>query len=135
MKILRLPLADLQPSQLYISAEKLARVQASFDPTRPKTMQPVPVKQLDGRLVLTDGHTRSLAALLAGLGEVPAVWDTDELDWEAYRICVAWCLEAGITSVERLRSRIVDAEAYERLWHERCRQMQADLARQRGEAG
>jgi hypothetical protein len=125
------PIAELQPSQLFISADKLARVQASFDPGRRETMEPVPVKELDGRLVLMDGHTRTLAALLAGWHEMPIVWDEDELDMDAYRICVSWCLDERIESVHGLRDRILSTAQYNMLWLARCRQMQAQLADRR----
>ena len=34
---------------------------------------------------MTDGHTRAVAAIKAGLDHVPLVWDKDELDWDK------WC--------------------------------------------
>jgi hypothetical protein len=121
-------LNELQPSQLYISAAKLARVRRDFDPQRPASLAPIPIKALGGRVIMTDGHTRALAALLAGLAEVPVVWDEDDLDWEAYQICVDWCLAEGIRTVADLQDRVVLAAEYEVVWHQRCREMQRDLA-------
>lgn len=126
-----LPLTALQPSQLYISATKLVRLEASWQPPLLETLEPIPIKALDGRLIATDGHTRAFAAWRAGFTEVPVVWDEDALDWEAYRICVSWCLEAGITTIMALASRILTPEDYEQLWHARCREMQAALAARR----
>ncbi|HOS79942.1 MAG TPA: ParB/Srx family N-terminal domain-containing protein [Anaerolineae bacterium] len=126
-----LPLKALQPSQLYISVAKLAAVAARWQPPSLETLEPIPIKALDGRLVLTDGHTRAYAALRHGFTEIPIVWDEEALDWDAYRICVAWCLEAGITTVMDLAERLLTAEDDEVLWHERCRVMQATLAVQR----
>ena len=122
------PLEELQPSQLYISAAKLAHVQRTFDPQRPESLDPIPIKALGDRVIMTDGHTRALAALLAGLAEVPVVWDEDELDWEAYQICVDWCLTEGIRTIADLQDRVVPAAAYEVVWYQRCREMQRDLA-------
>ena len=126
-------LSQIQPSQLYVSAAKLARVQAAVDPRGPASLGPLPVVMLGDQVVLTDGHTRALAAFLAGLEEVPTCWDEDELDWEAYRVCVRWCREAGVHSVADLAERVVDLEAYERLWRGRCAEMHRALARVRGE--
>ena len=120
----------MQPSQLYISSAKLAQVTADVELGE---IEPVPVKKLDGETVMTDGHTRALVALLAGAGEVQAVWDTDELDWEAYRICVAWCKAEGVRTIADLRERIVGPAEYEALWHERCREMHRQLAAKRRE--
>jgi len=124
-------LDELQPSQLFISSEKLARVIRCLDSEGLESLEPLPIKELDGRIILTDGHTRAFAAFLRGLVEVPVSWDEDELDWEAYRICVAWCQEAGVRTVVDLADRILVPEDYELLWLGRCRQMQLQLASRR----
>jgi hypothetical protein len=119
-------LDQLQPSQLYISATKLAWVKEHN-----AAREPLPVKRLSGRVVLTDGHTRALAAWQAGRREIEVYWDPDELDWEAYEICVDWCLEAGIRSVAGLAGRVVPPAEYEIVWLERCARMQQALAQGR----
>ena len=124
-------LEEIQPSQLFISAEKLARVEADFDPER---LAPLPVKMLGGRVIFTDGHTRALAAFRRGIAEVAVYWDEDELDWEAYEICVGWCDEAGIETIADLKDRLVDHEDYERLWYERCQRMHKNLSLRRKES-
>ncbi|HOE70462.1 MAG TPA: hypothetical protein PLE10_07930 [Brevefilum sp.] len=124
-------LCDLQPSQLYISREKLTRVQAGLNPLCLQSIDAVPFKDLDGLLVMTDGHTRAFAVFLAGFDAIPAYPDPDELDWDAYRICVSWCHAEEIYSIADLASRLVDAGDYERLWHDRCRVMQAELKKNR----
>ncbi len=126
-----MPLAALQPSQLYISAAKLASVEATWKPPHLETLEPIPIKALDGRIIYTDGHTRALAAFRQGYSQIPVIWDEDALDWDAYRVCVAWCLDEGITTIMKLASRIINHEDYELLWHDRCRVMQEALAAQR----
>lgn len=127
----RVPLRDLQPSQLYVSREKLATVLASWSDRSPATLGPLPVKRYADRLVLTDGHTRALAAHRAGLAAVLVMPDEDDLDDEAYEVCVRWCLEAGIESVADLDARVVSPEDYERLWLDRCRTLHRELAARR----
>ncbi|MDX9954829.1 MAG: hypothetical protein RBT75_12070 [Anaerolineae bacterium] len=129
----RISLAKLQPSQLYISAEKLAAVESQWQPSLLETLDPIPVKELDGRIIYTDGHTRAFAALRQGFTEVPVIWNEDALDWDAYRICVTWCQNEGITTIMDLATRILPHEDYEILWHGRCRTMQEALALQRRE--
>lgn len=114
-----LPINQLTPSQLYISAEKLRGVRTWFDGTLEK-IEPIPVKKLAGRLLMTDGHTRAAAAFLAGLDTLPCVWDTDDMDWAAYAADINLCAEEGITSIETLAGRIVSAEDYDVLWRGRC---------------
>jgi hypothetical protein len=118
-----MPLDQIQPSQLYINTQKLAQVMAWWEPPRLVTLTPVPIKRLNGRVIYTDGHTRAFAAYQQGFTKVPVVWDEDELDWEAYQICVDWCLEVGIHTVMDLQRRVIPPEAYEHLWIGRCRRM------------
>jgi hypothetical protein len=114
----------LQPSQLYISSVKLAQVQAGFEP---QLLEPLPVSRRGSTIYLTDGHTRALAAHLAGIRSLLVYWDEDDLDWEAYSICVDWCQEAGIWGVPDLNDRILPHDQYEHLWYGRCRAMQTEL--------
>ncbi len=118
-RIFLLPLSQLTPSQLYISEQKLITVESWFHGDITK-MEPIPVKKLAGRLLMTDGHTRATAALRQGLSSVPCIWDTDDLDWAAYAADINMCAEEGITSVEALAKRIVSPENYRLLWHSRC---------------
>ncbi len=126
-------LEDIQPSQLFINAEKLSHVLRAFDPSDPGTFPPIPVRKLAGQVIFTDGHTRALAAFLSGLSEIRVFWDEDELDWEAYAICVRWCREADIRTIADLKGRVISREEYERLWIRRCQQMQQALERKRNE--
>lgn len=128
---LEMRLDQLQPSQLFICAEKLAAVERALDEVDGELKEPLPVKRLDGRTVLTDGHTRALAVLRAGAKTVSVSWEPDDLDWGAYRICVAWCLQAGVRAVGDLRTRVVPVQEYETLWLDRCRHMQEGLTRGR----
>lgn len=111
-------IADLTPSQLYINLEKLNAV-------NDHTFDSIPVIRLNDFVVMTDGHTRVMAAILAGRDEIQTHWDVDALDLEAYRICVQWCLDEGIKTPYDLRDRIISAEEYESLWLDRCKAMHA----------
>ena len=130
----RIRLDGLQPSQLFISAEKLKKVLSVF-PDDPENLEPLPVKRLRDRTVLVDGHTRAVAAYLRGMTEIKVYWEQDDLDWEAYDICVGWCLDEGIHGVPDLASRVVGPSEYEKLWYERCRVMQTGLASSRRSEG
>ena len=123
----------LQPSQFYISEKKLSGVEAWFDSSDLSDFEPIPVKKLDGALVMTDGHTRAVAALKAGLDEVPIVWDTDDLDWEMYRRCVKECRNRHVFSPLDLVDRIVTEAEYAAKWDAWCDEMQADVERSRAE--
>ncbi len=126
-----MPLAKIQPSQLYINTSKLAQVLEWWRPLMLDTLSPVPIKHLNGRVIYTDGHTRAFAAYRHGLTRIAVVWDKDPLDWDAYQICVDWCLDLGIRTIMDLEGRVISPDAYERLWLGRCRQMQDALEDQR----
>ena len=117
-------LLDVQPSQFYLSKEKLERIMGWFDPGDLSNFEPLPVKHLNGRVIFTDGHTRAYAAYRAGCTRVPLIWDEDELDWNLYQICVDACLERGIRSVADLAPRILNLEEYTEKWNRWCDQMQ-----------
>jgi hypothetical protein len=125
-------LGKIQPSQLFISTEKLAAVLRDFDPAH---LEPIPIKRQGDDVVMTDGHTRAFAAFLSGLAEVPVVWDEEDLDWEAYEICVEWCKQDGILTVGDLVGRVIGPADCQQRWLGRCRKMHQDLEAKRGEAG
>ncbi len=122
-----LHLRKIQPSQLYISSVKLAKVMEFFDRVPIEQIEPVPVKELDGEIISTDGHTRLFAWFLRGRMQVPVEWEDEDLSWEAYRICVQWCKDEGITWIGDLKDRVVGEEDYQRLWYDRCSIMQREL--------
>ena len=122
--VFKMQLRDIQPSQLYISSEKLVSVMAAG---HDKPLEPVPIKRLSGRVIYTDGHTRALVAHLTGCSEISVYWDKDELDWEAYQICMDWCVSEGITSISDLKDRVIPPEEYQILWLDRCRVMHDKL--------
>jgi hypothetical protein len=124
-------LDEIQPSQLFINSEKLCQVMERLDPPTLEFLDPVPVKELDNCLIFTDGHTRAFAAFLFGLTEIRVFWDEDDLDWDAYRICVEWCRAKGIFTIADLKDRVISPEDYEWLWRNRCREMQQELKTRR----
>ena len=122
-----LPFETLQPSQLYVSAGKLEAMERLILAAGPDALPPVPVKELDGRLVLTDGHTRVVALFRGGHGPPRLEWEEEELDWNAYRICVGWCETEGIRSIGDLAPLVVSTREYEKLWLDRCRRLHEEL--------
>jgi hypothetical protein len=129
--MLTMHLSKIQPSQLFINEDKLSRVMQNYDPEKPETLEPIPIKKLGNEIIYTDGHTRALVVYLHGLFEISVVWDEDELDWDAYKICVQWCKEEGILSIADLQERIIDPEIYEELWLKRCQELHEQLEARR----
>ena len=128
---LHLKLTELQPSQFYISEKKLRDIRKWFRPEELSGFEPIPVRLLDGLPVMTDGHTRAVAALLAGLDELPLVRDEDELDWDMYRKCVAECRRRGVCSPADLLQRVVSEAEYGEKWDRWCDEMHAEVITER----
>ena len=123
-----LPMQALHPSQLYISEEKLAAVEAWLNPEDLIGFDPVPVRRAaDGTLFMTDGHTRAVAAFRAGMKEIPVCDEWEDLDWTAYDECLSWCCAEGADTVEKLAGRIVSREEYDEKWNRRCDEMHKRL--------
>jgi len=130
-KSFQMRLDAIQPSQLYISTEKLAEIMKTFNPSSHRSLEPIPIKKLMNYIIFVDGHTRAFAGFLHGLSVVPVYWEYEELDWEAYEICVKWCKNEGICTIADLKNRVVSKDDYGVLWLNRCARMQAELKERR----
>ena len=124
-------LKDIQPSQLYISKRKLAKIQEKLDPNKKESLEIIPVKKLGTDIIYSDGHTRAYAAHQLGWQEVRVEWETEDLDWEMYEVCVDWCKKDEIYSIADLSSRVISHKDYEILWYERCNQLKKQVEEKR----
>ncbi|MBR4331798.1 MAG: hypothetical protein IKP72_03885 [Clostridia bacterium] len=127
MTLEELTLRDIQPSQFWVSEGKLAEIAKWFDPEDLSNFEPIPIKLLDGIPMMTDGHTRAVAAIRAGLTAVPLMWEPDEWDWDMYRRCVEECRARGVTSPYDLAGRVVSAADYKTLWNDWCDAMHEEV--------
>ncbi|EGD29692.1 GNAT family acetyltransferase [Streptococcus sanguinis SK72] len=115
---LTLPIAQIQPSQFYLSREKLDRICIDFAKGE---LKPLPVKRMDGKVFFTDGHSRAFKAYQAGLSHIPVYYDRDELNWDFYRYCLQTCQEKGIFSISDIQNRILSKEDYQTKWLDWCK--------------
>ena len=126
-----LTLRDIQPSQFWVSEGKLAEIAKWFDPNDLTNFEPIPIKWLDGVPMMTDGHTRAVAAIRTGLERVPLMAEPDEWDWEMYRVCVVECRARGVFSPYDLTERVVSAADYRTLWEDWCDVMHEQVETER----
>jgi len=129
VKTFTIDLLTLQPSQLYINVDKLRKVESEYK--LKKLFDPLPVKLLNERIILTDGHTRALTYYLNSIYSIEVYWDdpwgSEFLDKEEYEIAVQWCLDESIFSIKDLENRIITNDEYQFLWLERCQKMHETL--------
>lgn len=124
-------LKDLQPSQLYISEEKISKIKEWFNPNDLSNFKPVPIKIINEVPVILDGHTRCVYAILSGLEEIPLEFEKEEWDWDMYDACINECKTQNITSPYDLISRIISKEEYEIKWNKWCDEMQENIINNR----
>ena len=127
IRLEELTLHDIQPSQFWISEKKLAQIGKWFNPHDLSNFEPITIKRLGGVLMMTDGHTRAVAAIRAGLRCVPLAWEMDEWDWDMYRVCVEECRARGVLSPYDLTGRVVSEADYKTLWNDWCDEMHAQV--------
>lgn len=129
---MEIAISDLQFSQLFLSEEKIKRVEnwltnETFKEA-PVTIRWFPWSETP---VLLDGHTRVFVASQKGITRVPVLWDDTELEAELeqlYQACTAWCNDQGIHSVSDFSTRILSQAQYEIDWIGRCQSYLAKLA-------
>ena len=119
-------LKDLQPSQFYISSKKIEEIEKWFKEDL-SNFDPIPVKILDDDIVMTDGHTRAVVAVMNNINKVPLVLESENLSWDMYQECVKECKKQNIKSPYDLLSRIVDDDEYKNKWDKWCDMMQEEV--------
>jgi hypothetical protein len=124
----RIDVEDLHPTQLYLSAAKLAAVLDDFETDGPD-YGPLPAFEHDGEWYLSDGHTRAFAAYLGGAETIRIERDREVrevYDFDLYLTCIDWCREEGVRAVPDLAGRVLDHETFEEAWIGRCQRAAED---------
>ncbi len=124
-------ISGIQPSQFYLSIDKISCINQWFNPENLANFNPIPIKKLNGKVIFVDGHTRAFVAYKAGLKQIPVIWEEEEWDWDMYNLCVLACEKRNITSIADLEKRILDAGSYSEKWNTWCNTVHEVLALQR----
>lgn len=116
----KISLSKLQPSQLYISQEKLHSVNLWLDslPSYDSVILSVIVHNND--VIIIDGHTRAYALWCRGIENVWIKEEAVNSDLYEYLTCVSWCKSEGIYRIKDLHHRSLPQSEYELLWIKRC---------------
>ena len=116
---------DLGVSQLYLNKSKLEAIKKWFNPNHMELCAPLPVRDFgNGRLTLTDGHSRAFVAYQYKV-KIPIVYDMDDMvtsetGQQLYKNDIVWCQRFHIETIADLYNRIVDYSKYQSLWVKRC---------------
>ena len=116
---MKVNIADLHPTQLYLSEKKLAGLQTLYQSVELNNVDPISILAFGNRWLITDGHHRAYQALLAGRDTISAEWDRDGGD-ELYHLYAQACEERKIYSVLDLKNHILAQDEYEAKWYNWC---------------
>ena len=112
-------IADLHPTQLYLSEKKLQDIQMLYQSEEIINLDPISILAFGNRLLITDGHHRAYQALLADQDTISAEFDRDGGD-ELYKLYAQACEERKICSVLDLKNHILPQDEYEAKWYNWC---------------
>ena len=116
---MKVSIADLHPTQLYLSEKKLLDIQMLYQSVELINVDPISVLAFGDCLLITDGHHRAYQALLAGRDTISAEFDKDGGD-ELYHLYAQACEERKIYSILDLKNRILPQDEYEAKWYNWC---------------
>ena len=116
---MKVNIADLHPTQLYLSEKKLQDIQMLYQSVEKPSINPISVLAFGNRLLITDGHHRAYQALLLGQDTISAEFDKDGGD-ELYHLYAQACEERKIYSILDLKNRILPQDEYEAKWYNWC---------------
>ncbi|PLT30324.1 hypothetical protein [Peribacillus deserti] len=89
---------------------------------------PLPIRNLDGTIIFTDGHTRAFLYHSRNHSEIPVYWDEDELDEDLYKACLQLCESEGIKVIGDLKNRLLPNDQYEVEWIQKCVAISLELS-------
>ena len=116
---MKVNIADLHPTQLYLSEKKLQDIQMLYQSAETIQVDPISILAFGNCLLITDGHHRAYQALLADRDTISAEFDRDGGD-DLYALYAQACEERKITSVLDLKHRILPQDEYEAKWYNWC---------------
>ena len=116
---MKVNIADLHPTQLYLSEKKLQDIQMLYQSAETIQVDPISILAFGNCLLITDGHHRAYQALLASRDTISAEFDRDGGD-ELYHLYAQACEERKIYSVLDLKNHIVSQDEYEAKWYNWC---------------
>ena len=118
-KEMNVKIADLHPTQLYLSEKKLQSIQLLYQSEEIINLDPISILAVGNRLLITDGHHRAYQALLAGQEMISAEFDRDGGD-ALYELYAQACEERKICSVLDLKNHILPQDEYAAKWYNWC---------------
>lgn len=111
---------QLQPSQTYISQARLNNISRHVQ----FLSRPVPVRLIDGRLCVVEGHERCFALFSLGEKNVSVyIDDRESPSDEAFKKMVKFTEDNGVASIQDFDQRILQPADFRVLWLEKKKEL------------
>lgn len=119
-KLFPVRIDQLQPSQPWLSQSRLKNIAGHIDFLK----RPVPVRMLNGRLCIVEGHERCFALASSGIHKVDAYLDTKKnISDIAFQKMVKISCDEGISSINDMEERFLSPVEFRHLWLEKKRKV------------
>lgn len=116
---------QLQPSQTYLSRARLNNISRHIQ----FISKPLPVRLIDGRLCIIEGHERCFALYSLGEKNVQVYIDNRPIPSdENFQRMVKYAEESGIVSMADFEDRIVEPSDFRVLWLEKKKEFASQAA-------
>jgi hypothetical protein len=107
---------QLQPSQTFISQARLSNISRHVQ----FLSRPVPVRLIDGRLCVVEGHERCFALYSLGEKNVSVfIDDREKPSEEIFKRMVKFTEDSGVASIQDFEERILQPADFRALWLEK----------------
>lgn len=120
----------LVPNNFYINEEKLKNVRNAYRENKAISLPPVLVGIIENDYALIDGHSRAMAAIEYGENEILAqIVPIEEITGptELYLTIHKKAKEMNLTSVYKLKNRIISSKEHKLLWVKYCEDLINEL--------
>ena len=103
---MKVSIAVLHPTQLYLSEKKLQDIQMLYRSAETNQVDPISILAFGDCLLITDRHHRAYQALLAGRDTISAEWDRDGGDELYQSLCASFVRKERFTLFLDLKNHI-----------------------------
>lgn len=130
MELLNVLIENLIPNNFYLNEDKIRSVRQAYESNNQKVLPPVTVAVIGEEYSLIDGHSRAFVAFENGEKDIIAeVYPIEEIPGptKLYIYLHNKAKELNLTSIDKLKNRILDSEKHKVLWVQYCQELLAKI--------
>lgn len=132
MSLLNISIEKLIPNNFYLNEDKVKRVREAYAKNNQEILPPVTVGIIGEEYSLIDGHSRAFVAFENGEKDILAeVYPIEEIpgSTQLYIYLHNKAKKLNLTSIDKLKDRILDSKEHELLWVKYCQELLERLDR------